>query len=105
MRRGFIGVFSSKIVRITVARAALIGIVLVLLLFRFLDNFFLWFIEPNKGVLSNFSHVQHVLIWDLDQSDGGEVCLDAVLLYGKFGVLDDVDYLESEHWKAEDFFF
>jgi len=55
--------------------------------------------------LSNFSHVQHVLIWDLDQSDGGEVGIDTGLLFGKFGVLGDVDYLESEHWKAEDLFF
>lgn len=55
--------------------------------------------------MSNFSHVQHVLIWDLDQSDGGEVGIDVVFLFGKFGVLDDVDYLESEHWKAENLFF
>jgi len=46
-----------------------------------------------------------VLVWNLNQSDGGEVGLDTVLLFGKFGVLDDVDYLESEHWKAEDLFF
>jgi len=104
MGRGFICVFSSKIIRITFAWTAGIG-VLVLLLFWFLDNFFLWFIEPNKGVLSYFSHVQHVLVWNFNQSDGGKVCHDAVLLFGKFGVLDDVDYLESKHWKAKDFLF